>query len=110
VGVGELSERLARLAAEAAASRPERAPYVVLRPGRPRFTVTREGDRWRVRGRNVERWVAETDLDDGKQVARLQARLKKEGVDRKLKAMGAARGDEIEIRGRLFEYVPDEDA
>jgi GTPase len=107
-GMPELADRLGRFAQESAASQPAARPYVVLRPGRAAFTVTRADDgRFRVAGRAVERWVAETDLDDERQVARLQRRLKKEGVDRKLASVGARVGDEIEIGGRVFEYVPD---
>ena len=42
-------------------------------------------------------------------MAQLQTRLKKEGVDRKLAALGAQRGDDVHIKGRVFEYVPDVD-
>ncbi len=109
-GVPALLERLGLLARQAAEAEPERQPYVVLRPGRPRFTVTRGDDgTFHVRGRNVERWVMEADLDDERAVALLQSRLKKEGVDRRLAAMGARPGDDVEIRGRVFEYVPDAD-
>jgi GTP-binding protein len=108
-GLETLQERLGRLAKEAATNQPERQPYVVLRPGRPRFTVTRSDDgTFHVRGRNVERWVQEADLDDERDVQRLQSRLRKEGVDRKLADMGAQPGDDVEIRGRVFEYVPDD--
>jgi GTPase len=107
-GMEALRARLGLLASEAAASAPERAPHVVLRPGRARFTVRRADDgSWEVRGRSVERWVIETDLDDERQVATLQSRLKKEGVDRKLAALGARAGDEVSIRGRVFEYLAD---
>jgi GTP-binding protein len=110
-GLDAFRERTAIFAKEVADEAPERQTYVVLRPGRPRFTVTRDdGGRFHVRGPNVERWVLETDLDDERQVARLQQRLKKEGVDRRLATMGARVGDEIEIRGRVFEYLPDEPA
>ena len=109
-GLDDLSERLRRLAREAAAAQPPRAPYVVLRPGRPRFTVAREDGAWRVRGRGVERWVAETDLDDERQVARLQRRLIDEGVERRLARAGARRGDEVRILDRAFEFLPDEPA
>jgi GTP-binding protein len=108
-GIDHLLERVGLLAREAADAAPERRSYVVLRPGKPRFTVTRDdAGRFHVTGRNVERWVMETDLDDERQIAQLQQRLKKEGVDRRLAALGAGPGDEIEIRGRVFEYVPDE--
>jgi GTPase len=105
-GLEELNARLASLAAEAEASAEERRPYIVLRPGRPRFEVRREGARFRVVGRGVERWVAETDLDDPRQVERLQKRLVKEGVERQLAAAGARRGDEVLIGGSAFEFVP----
>ena len=57
-----LDDLLARLGAMSKAARGGRAradPYVVLRPGRPRFTVEREGAGWRVKGRErraVGRW------------------------------------------------------
>ena len=107
-GVEDLLERLGLLAAHAESVQPERQPYVVLRPGRPRFTVSRDPDgRWRVAGRSVERWVLETDLDDDGDVQTLQGRLKKEGVERKLASLGARRGEEVAILDRVFEYLPD---
>ena len=51
----------------------------------------------------------EADLDDDDEVARLQRRLKKEGVDRALAAEGAKPGDDVSIRGRVFEYQADRD-
>jgi GTP-binding protein len=109
-GIEPFLERLGLLARAAAAAEPPRQPTVVLRPGRPRFTVTRRHDgSWEVKGRGIERAVLETDLDDDRQVAKLQARLKKEGVDRTLASMGARVGDDVHIRGRVFEYQPDAD-
>jgi len=108
-GLDVVAERISALARDAAALLPERQPHVVLRPGRPRFTVEREAaGRWRVQGRDVERWVMEADLDDERSLAKLQQRMKKSGVDRRLTALGAKPGDEVLIRGRTFEYVPDE--
>lgn len=108
-GLEELNERLAPPVSAASEEAEERRPYVVLRPGRPRFVVRREGERYRVVGRGVERWVAETDLDDPRQVAKLQKRLVKEGVERQLAAAGARRGDEVVIGDRAFEFIPEED-
>jgi GTP-binding protein len=105
-GIDDLRERLRRLAREAAAAQPPRTPSIVLRPGRPRFTVTREDGGWRVAGRGVERWVQETDLDDERQVGRLQRRLIEEGVERQLARAGARRGDEVRILDRAFEFLP----
>ncbi len=109
-GIEDLLERLGLLAKEAAASEAQHQPTVVLRPGRPRFTVVRRSDgAWEVSGRSVERWIQETDLEDDREVAKLQTRLKKEGVDRKLAALGAKPGDDVHIKGRVFEFVPDAD-
>lgn len=108
-GIGGLTERLAALTAEAAgaAEAEHRGTHVVLRPGRPRFIVRREGERFRVIGRSVERWVAEADLDDPRDVVRLQRRLIREGVERRLVALGARRGDEVVIGDRAFEFIPE---
>jgi GTP-binding protein len=106
-GIEQLAVRLAELARTALAGAEERRPFVVLRPGRPPFVVTREGSRFRVVGRNVERWVAETDFDDPRGVVQLQRRLAKEGVEKQLAALGARRGDEVLIGSRAFEFVPD---
>jgi GTP-binding protein len=110
LGLEELRRRLSETAAEAQAVGEERRPYVVLRPGRPRFEVRREGDRFRVVGRGVERWVAETDLDDPRAVERLQKRLVREGVERQLAAAGARRGDEVVIGSSTFEFLPADEA
>jgi GTPase len=108
-GVDRLRERLSALATEAEALGEERRPYVMLRPARPNFVVRREGQRFRVVGRGVERWVAETDLDDPAKVTRLQRRLVREGVERELAAAGARRGDEVVIGSVAFEYLPEEE-
>jgi GTP-binding protein len=108
-GMDDLRDLLSRLSAEAEAAEERRRPYVVLRPARPRFVVTRDGDRFRVVGRGVERWVAETDMDDPAKVAHLQRRLVREGVERQLVAAGARRGDEVVIGSVAFEFLPDEE-
>ena len=106
-GMAELADAVDALAASAAASAPERSTYVVLRPARPRFSVRKEGGRFRVSGRSVERWVSETDLEDPAQVVELQKRLVKEGVERELASLGARRGDEVLIGAQTFEYIPE---
>jgi GTP-binding protein len=108
VGVQMLAERLADVEA-ALGEGEERRAFVVLRPGRPRFVVRREGERFRVVGRGVERWVAETDFEDPRKIVQLQRRLVKEGVERQLAAAGARRGDEVVIGDRAFEFIPEEE-
>jgi len=106
-GLDRLRERLTALAREASAVAEERSAYVVLRPARPRFVVKREGERFRVIGRDVERWVSETDLDDSVKLERLQRRLVREGVERELASAGARRGDEVVIGDVAFEFLPE---
>ena len=106
-GMTELADAVDALSAAAAEAAPERSSYVVLRPARPRFSVRKEGDRFRVTGRSVERWVSETDLEDPAQVVELQKRLVKEGVERELASLGARRGDEVMIGAQTFEYFPE---
>jgi GTP-binding protein len=103
----ELGRRLRALVAKAVALEPERAPYVVIRPARESFAVRREGKRYRVSGPRVERWVAEADLDDPRQVADLQRRLVRAGVERRLAQAGARRGDEVLIGDQTFQYIPE---
>ena len=106
-GLDRLRERLAALAREASAVAEERSAYVVLRPARPRFVVKREGERFRVIGRDVERWVSETDIEDPVKLERLQRRLVREGVERELASAGARRGDEVVIGDVAFEFLPE---
>jgi len=107
-GIDDLLARLGLLAREAEADQPPRASHVVLRPGRPRFTVRRDSTgRWQVSGRNVDRWVKDADLYDEDEAAELARRMKKEGIERKLVTMGARHGDEVEIAGQVFEFLPD---
>jgi len=105
-GIDGLARRLAELARQSTEGE-ERRSFVVLRPARPRFAVKREGGGFRVVGRAVERWVAETDFDDPRKVVQLQKRLAKEGVERQLAALGARRGDEVLIANRAFEFLPE---
>ena len=106
-GLELLATQLEQLSRKGAAEFPPRASYVVLRPGRARFTISRESGGWRVVGRNVERWVHETDLDDERALVALQRKLIKEGVERQLAKAGARRGDEIRISDRTFEFLPE---
>lgn len=108
-GIEELSARLERMVNEVRTEEPERKPYVVLRPGRDRFVVRREGERFRVEGPMVERWVARTNVEDPRQVIELQRRLVRAGVERRLEEAGARRGDEVMIGTTAFEFIPQAD-
>jgi GTP-binding protein len=108
-GTDELEQRIRQLVEKARRDEPPPAPFVVLRPARETFVVKREGERYRVSGPRVERWVAEADLDDDTQVGELQRRLVRAGVERRLAEAGARRGDEVVIGNSTFEFIPDDD-
>ena len=106
-GVEDLRERVAGEVVAARAEEQPRESFVVLRPAREPFAVRREGDGFRVSGPRVERWVAEVDMDDEGQVAALQRRLIRAGVERRLAEVGARAGDEVRIGPAAFEFQPD---
>jgi GTP-binding protein len=111
-GIDRLADRVAELvemAEMASRDKEDRQPFVVLRPARPPFVVRKEGAGFRVVGRAVERWVAETDFEDPRKVVQLQKRLAKEGVEKQLAALGARRGDEVLIGERAFEFLPEKE-
>ena len=73
-----------------------------------RFTVRRDGDRFVVEGRMLERMVAMTDLGNEEGVRWLQRRLERMGVDDALRQAGASTGSPVVIRGFEFEFHDDE--
>ena len=97
-GLDALVEAVARLVRRRARrrggrawpERPQAAP--VLRPGQDRleaFTVTREGDAFRIAGPALERLVAKADLENEEAVAYLQEVIAHAGVDQALRRAGA---------------------
>ncbi|HJP66061.1 MAG TPA: Obg family GTPase CgtA, partial [Actinomycetota bacterium] len=107
-GIDGLREAIAQVVRRSREAEPPRTPYVVLRPAREPFQIRRDGDRFQVAGRMVERWVREVDLDNPEDVVRLQRRLVRAGVERRLAEAGAKRGDEVIIGGTAFEFIPDD--
>jgi Obg family GTPase CgtA-like protein len=51
--------------------------------------------------------VLDTDMEDEAEVAKLQKRLIREGVERQLAVAGARRGDEVLIADKAFEFLPE---
>ena len=113
-GLRELTFAMAEVVSAARAARPEpERTRVVLRPTAvddAGFTVTREGERFRVRGAKPERWVRQTDFSNDEAVGYLGDRLARLGVEEALLAAGAAPGDEVligpEDNAVVFEWEP----
>jgi GTP-binding protein len=113
-GLRELSFALAKIVADARAARPaQEATRIVIRP-RPvddtGFTVSREGDFYRVRGEKPERWVRQTDFANDEAVGYLADRLGRLGVEEELRKRGARAGDEVVIGDEddavVFDWQP----
>ena len=109
----ELTFAMAGLVAERRAATPAPPPRIVLRPepvaGQAEFTITREGDLWRVRGAKPERWVKQTDFGNAEAVGYLADRLNRIGIEDRLLELGARAGDGVAIGGVdavIFDFAP----
>ncbi|WP_375430555.1 GTPase ObgE [uncultured Friedmanniella sp.] len=117
VGLQALTFAMAELVTARRAAMPAPAPQrIVLRPkayGKAvEFTVTAEGELWRVRGDNPERWVRQTDFNNTEAVGYLADRLNRIGIEDKLLDLGARAGDGVAIGGAdavVFDFAPQVD-
>lgn len=115
-GLKELSFGLARLVLDFRNSLPAPDARPVLRPSEKSesedksFTVqtlTIEGERgFAVRGRQVERWVKQTDFANDEAVGYLADRLANAGIEDELRRAGARPGDPITLGDVIFDWEP----
>jgi GTP-binding protein len=107
-GLGELARRLAGEVAKARAEAATAPVTVVLRP-QPRYEyqVTRRQGGFVVEGRDALRAVAFSDLTLPETLAIAEARLRRMGVMRRLRRLGAREGDPVWIGAHSFTYHED---
>ena len=112
-GLRELTFTMAEIVSAARASAPPAEPTrIILRPQAvddAGFTVSPEGDRFRVRGTKPERWVRQTDFSNDEAVGYLADRLARLGVEDALLNAGATAGAEVVIGGDdavVFDWEP----
>ncbi|MGB9826138.1 MAG: GTPase ObgE, partial [Desulfofundulus sp.] len=77
----------------------------VTRVEEPRFTVSRQNGVFVVEGREVERHVAMTDLENEEAVERLQRIISRMGVEDALKEAGIREGDTVRIGKFEFTFM-----
>jgi GTPase len=84
------------------------ATHRVYRPGRgDAFRVERTGPgAFRVEGERVERLIARHDVDNEEALRYVEERLRALGVIKALESAGFEPGDDVEIRGIVFELDP----
>ena len=68
------------------------------------FTITRDNQVWVVRGDEVEKLLKMTHFNTDESVLRFSNKLKKMGVDDKLRELGACEGDTVRILDFEFEF------
>jgi len=106
-GLEPLVFRVAALLAELTLETPallEHSEPVVHRV-QPRFNVFRQEGIFFVKGKEIERHVAMTDMENDEAVERLQWIIKRMGIEDDLKAAGIKEGDTVKIGNFEFEYA-----
>lgn len=68
------------------------------------FEIIKEGGIWVVKGKRVEELFQMTRFTEEESVLRFARILKKMGVEDKLEALGAQRGDEVKIMDYIFNF------
>ncbi len=110
-GIEGLLDALADLLPDVAglAEDPEPSGVVVhrLQAAGDGFTLEREGDAHRVRGRRIERIAAQTNFDVEESAERFQRDLERLGIDAALRKAGVGPGDTVRIGGIEFEWGPE---
>ena len=71
------------------------------------FTMEREGDAHRVRGKRIERLAAQTNFEIEESAERFQRALGRMGIDGGLRKAGVQPGDVVRIGAIEFEWGPD---
>lgn len=110
-GVAALLQAAADAARQAAKARSEQAmeePEAIFAPKRDEsFEVVPDQGTLRVRGAEVERRVAMTDLGNDEALRRLVRYFARSGIDKALKSQGVQEGQSILIRDVEFEWHQD---
>ncbi|MCD4785045.1 MAG: GTPase ObgE [Candidatus Eremiobacteraeota bacterium] len=73
------------------------------------FTIDKVEDYFVVRGKGIERMVQMTDIENDEAVYYLQSRIKRMGLENRLKEMGVKDGDFIVIGGFEFNYTEEKE-
>lgn len=68
------------------------------------FTIHKEDDTWVVLGKEVEKLLRMTRFNGEEAVNRFASKLRKMGIDNKLRELGAVDGDTVRILDYVFDY------
>jgi GTP-binding protein len=73
------------------------------------YTIEREDEAFRVRGKRVERLTNQTNFDNEESAERFQRELVRTGIDAALRKAGIRQGDQVRIAAYELEWDPPED-
>ena len=104
-GLDKLIYRVADLIDQIPVKEPESIPVPVVHRAEPRFSVYREEGIYFVKGKEIERHVAMTDMENDEALERLQWIIKRMGIEDGLKSAGIKEGDTVRIGKFEFEYI-----
>ena len=104
-GLDKLIYRVADLIDQIPVKEPESIPIPVVHRAEPRFSVYREEGIFFVRGKEIERHVAMTEMENDEALERLQWIIKRMGIEDGLKSAGIKEGDTVKIGKFEFEYI-----
>ena len=68
------------------------------------FTITKEDDVWVISGKEIERLFKMTKFSSEEAIYRFAKKLRRMGIDDKLKSLGACEGDQVRILDFYFDY------
>src|SRR3954470_5760448 len=112
-GIDELRTRLAEMLPSAVGlDAPQEAAGVVvhrLEAAGDGYTVEREGEAFRVRGKRIERIALQTDFENEESAERFQRDLARHGIDSALRRAGIRTGDTVRIGPVELEWEPELD-
>jgi GTPase len=112
-GIDELTSRLAEMLPSAVGLGAPQDPAGVvvhrLEAAGDGYTVEREGDTFRVRGKRIERIAVQTDFENEESAERFQRDLARLGIDEALRRAGIRTGDTVRIGPVELEWEPELD-
>lgn len=103
-GLDKLVYRVAELVEKLPVKMPEAVPHPVVHRAEPRFRVYVDEGIYHVSGKEIERHVAMTDMENEQAVERLQWIVKRMGIEDELKSAGIKEGDTVKIGKFEFEF------
>lgn len=83
----------------------EQDDQVKVTKAEPRFSIKNDNGIYTVAGREIERHLAMTDLENEEALSRLQRIMHLMGIDKALRDAGAKEGDTVKIMDSEFKYT-----